>query len=347
VYTDKFIKYFLIYFFSSLLLLQVSAQSKDSSHYFYLKASEEKSGRLYMQAYFDFKKSLETDPKNPDLLRQLGQTEVELRKYEEAIPVFEKLLTISPGDTTAIAQLTRLYFFDHQWEKAISFATRSLQMRIGIRNYYITGKSYYELEDYGHAFSYLPSAAVEEPQNAEIPYMIARSYVEMNNYKQAIPYYQKAIALDSSRAHWIYECAMVYATIYDDQSAITYYDLAASKGYKKDNDFYENLADSYISVGNPEKALQILQDLLSKKPSDPDLLNSLGFTSFKLKKYDLAIDYWSRILQYDKNNARVLYMIGMSYEKKGDSEKWKAFHDQAITLDPSLKNLKSVIPGGH
>jgi tetratricopeptide (TPR) repeat protein len=340
-------KYFFILFLLLSLSLLVSAQSKDSSRYFYLKASEEKSGRLYMQAYLDYKKSQESDPNNPDLLRQLGQTEVELRKYQEAIPVFEKLLTIVHGDTTAIVHLTRLYFFEHQWEKAISFANRSQQMQIGTHNYYIIGKSYYELEDYGHAFSFLPSAALEEPKNAEIPYMIAHSYVDMNNYKQAIPYYQKAIALDSSKAQWMYECALVYATIYEDQSAIKYYDLAASKGYKKDNDFYENLADSYISAGKPELGLQILQDILVKKPSDPDLLNSLGFTSFKLKKYDLAIEYWNRILQYDKNNARVLYMIGMSYQKKGDNERGKAFHDQAIALDPSLKNLKSVIPNGH
>ncbi len=296
-----------------------------------------------MQAYMDFKRSLEYDEKNPDFLRQLGLTEVELRKYEEAIPVFERLLIISPADTTAVVQLTRLYFYTRQWEKTITYATKSLQKHIGVHNYYTIGKSYYELEDYGHAFSYLPSAEMEEPQNAEIPYMIARAYVDMNNYKPAIPYFQKAIALDSTRAQWIYECALVYATIYDDQSAIKYYDLASSKGYKKDNDFYENLADSYISAGKPEKALQVLQDILNKKPADLELLNSLGFTNYNLKKYNQAIEYWDRILQYDKQNGRALYMIGMSYQKKGDTEKGKALCDQALALDPSLKSFKKEI----
>lgn len=326
-----------------LFCAYLCAQSPDSSRYFYLKGSGEKTGRLYMQAYLDFKRSLAFDDKNPDLLRQLGLTEVELRKYEEAIPVFEKLITIVPADTTAIVQLTKLYFYTHQWEKTIPYASKSLQNHIGTHNYYTIGKSYYELEDYGHAFSYLPSAAMEEPQNAEIPYMIARAYVDMNNYRPAIPYFQKAIALDSSKAQWIYECALVFATIYDDQSAIKYYDLAASRGYKKDNDFYENLADSYISAGRPEKALQILQDILVKKPADLELLNSIGFTSYQLKKYDQAIEYWDRILQYDKQNGRALYMIGMSYQKKGDTEKGKALCDQAIALDPSLKNFKKEI----
>jgi tetratricopeptide (TPR) repeat protein len=332
-----------IYFLLILLSFHVSAQSADSSRYFYLKASEARSGRLYMQAYQDYKRALEFDPKNPDLLRQLGLTAVDLRKYEEAIPVFEKLLVIVPADTTSVIQLGKLYFYVHQWEKSIPYTTKALQMHIGERNYYMTAKSYYELEDYGHSFSYLPSAAIEEPKLAEIPYMIARSYVDMNNYKPAIPYFQKAIALDSTKAQWIYECALVYATIYDDQNAIKYYDLASSKGYKKDNDFYENLADSYIAVGKPDQALKILQDLLAKKPADLELLNSLGFVNYKLKKYNPAMEYWDRILQYDKQNGRALYMIGMCYQKKGDTEKGKALCDKAITLDPSLKNFRQEI----
>jgi len=319
-----------------VLCLQVSAQSADSSRYFFLKASEETAGMLYMQAYQDFKRSLELDAGNPDILLQLGLTEVELRKYEEAIPVFEKLNSLIPADTTAISQLAKLYFYVHEWGKVIPYATKALQKHIGKRNYYMIGKSYYELENYGHAFSYLPSAAVEEPKNAEIPYLIARSYVDMNNYKPAIPYFQKAIELDSAKAQWIYECALVYATIYDDQSAIKYYDLASSKGYKKDNDFYENLADSYISTGKTDQALKILNDLLLKKPADLELLNSLGFIYYKLKKYDEAIAYWGHILEYDKQNARTLYMMGMSYQKKGEKEKGKALCDRAIAIDPSL-----------
>ena len=317
------------------------AQTADSARHYFLSGSTAQSGRLYMIAYRDYKRAMDFDSKNPDLLRQLGLTEVELRKYEEAIPVFENLIRILPADTTAIIQLSRLYFFTHQWEKCIPYTMKALQKHIGERNYYIAGKSYYELEDYGHAFSYLPFAATEEPGNAEIPYMVARAYVDMNNYKPAIPYFQKAIALDSSKAERIYECALVYATIYNDTAAIQYYDLAAARGYKKDNEFYENLADSYISIGKPEKGLTILQDLLVKKPADLELLNSLGFISYKLKKYDQAIEYWDRILEYDKQNGRALYMIGMSYQKKGETEKGKTLCDKAIVIDPSLKNLKT------
>jgi tetratricopeptide (TPR) repeat protein len=334
---------FFVFFIAVTWVWKASAQSADSSRYFYLKAMDEKSNRLYLVAYNDFQRSLEYDSVNADVLRETGLTAVELRKYENAKTPFEKLLEIQKNDTTAINQLAILNFWSQEWEKAISYASLALQLHTGKNNYYILGKSYYEMEDYGHAFSYLPTAAAKDPKNAEIPYLIARAYVDMNNFKPAIPYFHKAIALDSSNVEWIYECALVYATIYDDKSAISYYELAAAKGYKKDNDYYENLADSYLASGQSAKGLQILQDLIVKKPADLELLNSLGFTNYKLKKYDEAIEYWNRILTYDKQNGRALYMIGMAYQKKGETQKGKDLCDKAIALDPSLKNLKQEI----
>ncbi|MFI5125069.1 MAG: tetratricopeptide repeat protein [Chitinophagales bacterium] len=340
---NRFIRNGLICLIFLVFGLKGHAQSADSSRFFYLKALDEKSNRLYLVAYNDFQRSLQYDSTNPDALRETGLSAVALRKYENAIIFFEKLLQIQKNDTTGINQLAILYFWTQKWDKAVSYASRAIQLHTGRNNYYMLGKSYYEMEDYGHAFGYLPTAATEDPKNAEIPYLIARAYVDMSNYKQAVPYFQKAIALDSSKVQWIYECALVYASIYDDVSAIKYYDIAAAKGYKKDNDFYENLADSYIASGQAAKGLKILQDLVVKKPADLELLNSLGFTSYKLKKYDEAIEYWDRILSFDKQNGRALYMIGMAYQKKGDTQKGKELCDKAIALDPSLKNLKQEI----
>lgn len=333
------------YFFIICLLsvLKVRAQSSDSSRYFYLKALDEKSNRLYLVSYNDFHRALSYDTLNADVLRETGLAAVALRKYEIAEPIFEKLMQVKKNDTTGVNQLAILNFWLQRWEKTATYASQALRMHTGKNNYYMIGKSYYELGDYSHAFSYLPSAASEDPKNAEIPYLIARAYVDMNNYRPAISYFQKAIALDSSKAEWIYECALVYATIYEDITAIHYYDIAAAKGYKKDNDFYENLADSYIASGQATKGLKILQDLVAKKPADLDLLNSLGFTSYKLKKYDEAIGYWNKILSYDDKNFRALYMIGMAYQKKGDTQKGKDICDKAIAQDPSIKNYRQEI----
>jgi tetratricopeptide (TPR) repeat protein len=325
------------------LLLYASCaftQSQDSSSIYYQKALTEKNGRLYMVAYNDFKKSLHYKPENLDAQRQLGLTMVELRKYEEAVPVFLKVLQIQKDDTTAVVNLGNLYFWTRNWPQASDFAQRAQKLHAGRGWDYVIGRSLYEQEDYGQAFKFLQAASREDSTNAEIPYLVARGFIEMNNYKPAIAFLQKAISLDSTKVLWIYQCALTLATIYDDKTAIKYYELAAAKGYNRDNDYYENLSDSYLSSGQSEKGLELMLQVLAKKPADLELIYSVANTYYKLGKYEQAIDYWDKILSFDKENAKALYMIGMSYQKKGDSGKGRQLCDKAIEMDPSLKSLK-------
>ena len=315
-------------------------QTQDSSTIFYQKGLSEKNNRLFMQAYNDFQKSLHYKSDYVDAERELGLTTVELRKYEEAIQVFLKLTELQKEDTTAIVNLANLYFWTRLWQQAMAFAQRAQKMHAGKNWNYVIGKSFYELEDYAQAFKYLQAAAREDSINAEIPYLVARGFIDMNNYKPALPFMQRAISLDSSKVQWIYECALTFATIYDDKSAIKYYELAAAKGYKKDNDYYENLSDSYVSSGQPEKGLELMLMVLERKPADLELLYIVANTYYKIGKYEQAIDYWDKILSFDKDNAKALYMIGMAYQKKGDPGKGKQLCDKAIEMDPSLKNLK-------
>jgi tetratricopeptide (TPR) repeat protein len=236
--------------------------------------------------------------------------------------------------------MANISFWMHQWKDAISFAQKAQQLKAGSGWNYVLGKSYYQQEDYGQAFKYFQIASKEDSTNSEIPYLLARAFVDMNNYKAAVPFFQKAISLDSTKVQWMYEFALVLATIPNDKMAIQYYLLAADKGYKMDNDYFENLADSYIAIGEGQKAVDLMLRVLDKKPGDLVLLYSVADVYYHMKKYDEAIDYWDKILYFDKENSKSLYMIGMAYQKKGETGKGRELCDKAIAMDPSLKNLK-------
>ncbi len=312
----------------------------DSSTFFFARAKEAKADRRFLVAYQDFQKALELNGTNPDYLREAALTAVELRKYDIAKIHFEKLNQQNKNDTLAIRQLAELNFSLRKWPQAIVFAEQMKQKQIGNRYNYILGKSHYEQENYGDSYKYLTAAAKDDPKNAEIPYLQARSFVDMSNYKMAVKYFDEAIILDSTKANWIYEAGLTYFAIPDARTAIKYFERAIRNGYKTSSDVLENLSNAYVEAGQPEKGIELMKKLLEKKPADMDLLWNIAEVHFKTNKYTEAIEYWDRILYYDKSSAKSLYMIGLSYQMKGEKEKGQLLCDKAIEMDPSLRNLK-------
>jgi tetratricopeptide (TPR) repeat protein len=91
-----------------------------------------------------------------------------------------------------------------------------------------------------------------------------------------------------------------------------------------------------------------LLDLLRLRPSDKNLMYTVAEAYYNAKKYDDAISYYDEVLRMDKQSADALYMIGMSYQKKGEKQKGMQLCDKAIEMDPSLQSLKQKkeMPGG-
>ena len=204
----------------------------------------------------------------------------------------------------------------------------------------------YQEENYGEVLKLLEKAALEEPQNAQVPYLAGRVYVDMSNYKKAVTFMEKAIAMDSTKSNWLYECALVYYAVPDYKRSLQYMLLAGEKGYKKTNDYLENLGNAYINAGQFDKGAEILNEVLKKKPEDPELLYQVAQAYYKAGKYQEAIALWDRVLEQDKSNAEALYMIGLSYQKKGEKQKGQQICDRAIQMDPSLRTKREQIGGG-
>lgn len=331
-------KNYILSLFALVLFANISFGQDSASHYFN-KGVEEKNARRFLMAYQNFQKALQYQPSSVEYLKEAGNTAMELRKYNDARVHFEKLYQLKKDDETALTQLAQLNFSLRRWPQAIEYAQQMQQKNLKGYNY-ILGRSHYEQENYGEAYKYLQAAGKEDPANAEIPYLIGRSFVDMSNYKMAVQFFDQALLKDSTRANWFYETGLTYFAIPDAKKAITYFEQAISKGYKTTNDVLENLSNAYLEAGQPGRGIELMKQLLAKKPADMELLWNIAEAHYKTAKYAEAIEYWDKMLYYDKTNAKPLYMIGLSYQKKGEKEKGQQLCDKAIEMDPSLRNLK-------
>lgn len=320
----------------------------DSASYFLQKGIEEKTKGRRLESLKQFEKAYGYNAANRQVVSELAAAYLDLRRYGQAREKFMQLEKMGDATDSTYRQLMLLSFNMRQFDDVIKYASLLKKQRPAEQTAYYLGKSFYGKEDLGNAIKYLDIAIKENPQNAEIPYTIARAYADMFNYKQSVEYFQKALALSPDQSRWIYEMALIYYAIPDDQNSLKYMLLAGEKGYKKDNEYLQNLATAYLNAGKAEEGIGMLKDILQRRPSDVNILNMIAEAYYDTKKYDDAIIYFDQILAADKTNAEALYMIGLSFQKKGEKDKGQALCDKAIQMNPSLQSLKQEkkIPGG-
>lgn len=318
----------------------------DSAAHFLQKGMDEKAKGRRLEALRAFEKAAHYKKDDKQITSELAAAYLDQRRYSQAKTSFQQLEKLGDQTDSTYRQLMLLSFNLRQFDDAIKYASLLKKVRPAEQTAWYLGKSFYEKEDLGNAIKYLDIAAKENPASAEIPYTVARAYADMMNYKAAIPYFHKAIELNPTQPRWIYEMALIYYAIPDEQNSLKYMLEAGEKGYKKDNEYLQNLATAYANAGKPAEAISMLKEILEKRPTDINIITMLAESCYDAKKYDEAIDYFDKLLQIDNKNAEALYMIGMSFQKKGDKPKGQALCDKAIQMDPSLSSLKQQKGGG-
>jgi tetratricopeptide (TPR) repeat protein len=319
----------------------------DSSAFYFQKGLDEKAKGHSVIAVQHFEKAYNFNKNDKQIVSELGADYLSLRRYAPAREKFLQLESMGDKTDSTYRQLMLLSFNLRKWDDAIKYALLLKKQNVNEKTAWYIGKSYYEKEDLGNAIKYFGFAAREDPTNAEIPYTIARAYADMMNFKEAIPYFLKAIELKPD-PRWIYETALIYYALPDEQNSLKYMLMAGEKGYKQDNEYLQNLATAYTNAGKPNEAINLLKGILEKRPSDINIINMLAESYYDSKKFDEAIAYYDKLLQIDAKNAEAMYMMGMSFQKKGEKQKGQSICDKAIQLDPSLQSLKQEkqMPGG-
>lgn len=331
---------------SNLLLIafiafaSVSYSQSDSADFYFQKALKEKEAGRKLEIWKNLEKAYKFQPDNKSIVTELADVLLDLRKYAQAKEMYQNVEKLGDASPAVIKQILNLAFNTKQFDEALIYANKLKKADPSEKINFFIGKIHYDRDNYGEAIKYLQAAEKEEPQNGEIPYLIARSFADMSNYKTCLPYFEKAITLQPEKNNWIYELGLICYAMHSDKDALKYMLLAAERGYKRDNDYLENLGIAHLNVGNLSEGVVILKEILARKPSDLNILNMIAEAYYYTSKFQDAIDYWDQVLTYDKTNAQSLYMIGMSYQKKGEKDKGIALCDKAIELDPSLAMYK-------
>lgn len=327
-------------FILSLCLLATSpvfAENPDSAKFYFNKGVEEQTARRFLMAANAFDKAIKFDPKFKDAYLQNGYVNLEMRKTDNAITYFSKVLDLEPGNATAVKELAELYFNYRQFNKAMELAQKcptcpNAEKIIAISNFH--------LENFELAVKGLLSFLKKNPADAESNYMVASSYLGMEQNPEAAKYYQKAIELDPTRVNWMNELGILYYEMNNFKSAVVYFNLAKEKGFPQSSSFIENLAYSYVYSGDFATGEKMLLELWAKKPGNKDILRDLADAYYQRKQYDKSLEFCQKLLEMDMKDAKAMYQAGMCFQKKGDKDRGMGLCDKAIEIDPSLASMR-------
>jgi tetratricopeptide (TPR) repeat protein len=324
---------------AAILLLACAnllAQS-DSAQIYFQKAIEQKTAKQLLVASKSLDKAIHFNDKFKEAYLENAYINLEMRKVDNAITNFNKVLELEPNNTAAVKELMEIYYNYRQYAKAKELANKC----IGCLNAEkIIALCYYQEEDYGNAVKGLLSFLGKNPTDAEATYTLARSYLDMEQFKNAVPYYNKAILLNQDKNTWIYELGMIYYTLADYKNAVVFFNKAAEKGYPQKSDFVENLGYAYIYSGQFDEGEKMLLGLLEKKPDNKELLRDIAEAYYNGKLYAKSLGYCQKLMEMDMKDGKALYQAGLCFQKMGQKDKGQGMCDKAIELDPSLNGLR-------
>lgn len=321
--------------FSTALFAQT-----DSSAFFLQKALDEKAKGRKMEVVKALEKAQTFNKSDKEIVSELATAYLDVRMLAKAREKFLQLESMGGATTDTYKELMHLNFNMRQFADAIKYAQLVQKGDAAAKVAYVIGRSYYEMDDLGNGIKFLEVALREEPSNAQIPHLLATSYTNMQNFNLAIPYFQKTIALEPANARYSYEMALAYYGMNDDANALKYMLEAGEKGYKKDAEYMQNLSTALLNTGNFNEALEMMKQLLAKRPTDVGLMDMMAEACYDAGKWEEAIEFYNKILTVDEKKAEAVYMMGMAYQKKGQVENGRALCDKAIAMDPKLSSLK-------
>lgn len=137
-------------------------------------------------------------------------------------------------------------------------------------------------------------------------YVLGYSHLKLGHLKECIASYREAIRLDKDNAHACNDLGYLYA------------------------DSGTNLAE----------ALRLTTHALDLKPNDGYIMDSVGWTYYKMGRYPDAVEHLKKAVELVPSLADLRLHLGLAYEAAGDPHAALIEYTKALSISPSNKEAQ-------
>ena len=289
-------------------------------------AEQFEENEQYTQAFEEYKKLYERNPKDLSLLERLGHLSMLLDNKEEAAKYYSEILESDATNVLAYEQLMDIYVTTDKYKYYIYRGNMHT----------VEHKLEHAINDYKKAIN----CAQEDKDIISARFVLGTLYEQEGNNVKAIDEYLKVIEHEDPNEEVYIRLANLYVKEDAVPSAIDVLERGRKAGFDKTN-LKEQLADLYLKNGNPEKAIEITSDELTKvkclldmdKKSEafeklqkmegqynhiPQFYSLKAQYYYMIKDFDKALECVEEFDKYEKNSPLTYQMRALIYEEKND-----------------------------
>ena len=289
-------------------------------------AEQFEENEQYTQAFEEYKKLYERNPKDLSLLERLGHLSMLLDNKEEAAKYYSEILESDATNVLAYEQLMDIYVSTDKYKYYIYRGNMHT----------VEHKLEHAINDYKKAIN----CAQEDKDIISARFVLGTLYEQEGNNVKAIDEYLKVIEHEDSHEEVYIRLANLYVKEDAIPSAIDVLERGRKASFDKTN-LKEQLADLYLKNGNPEKAIEITSDELTKvkclldmdKKSEafeklqkmegqynhiPQFYSLKAQYYYMTKDFDKALECVEEFDKYEKNSPLTYQMRALIYEEKNE-----------------------------
>jgi tetratricopeptide (TPR) repeat protein len=283
--------------------------------YYYLGIcwTESKKLAVYEKGLGFFKKAIQINPDYIDAYLKIGDCYCTMNQFEEALIYYQKVLNINPN-IIAYNNIGHCYISLKQYANAIPFLLKAQEMKSDATVLTNLGVCYFELKQPQKAMKYYKEAIAENKDYYHAYYNMGNTFLYLKQYDYAIDCYEKVVHINPAFMHVYYALGECYYEMGEFDKAIV--------SYQKNLEKYER-AHSLV------KKLEI-------KPNFDYIYNRIGECYASLGNFDKALMSFKSAVEINPNYYISYLNMGNCYDDLKQCETAIKCYNKAIALNPDI-----------
>lgn len=275
-----------------------------------------------VQAVKEYKKGLELEPANTNLLNSLGEAYARMNKPRQARPYFEKLLEIDSRNYMGLFNLGITYLTTGEDEKAIGCFEKTLQVSrrksepSQLNDLLLQlSKLYCRTERFKKAVALLEKEKIHSGEGGATPgrnallRYLGEAYLGTGKNKEAVMVLQRAVRYNP---HDAYSLSM--------------------------------LGELYIILGQGDDiALSLCQQAVNIDDRHWQHWYRLAWVKYKMGQYGSALEDLKECIRRERKNMAVIYLAGQLYEKLGRKADAARMFQKVLKYAPGNKQAAAAL----